>query len=153
MIIMYNNLLKRIIFPSLSIYFFPHFFTFFPIPKSKFRRIMGKMEIFSILKIESLFSSLSIYFFPHFCPSPNPNFGVSWGKMGLVPPHVCTSKKIYLLFGPPEQSCRCLSIKPGWFFKWYGKFDREQSALYLPGKAAVVKHLSSQSVPISKSNH
>ena len=44
------------------------------------------MGIFFILKIESLFPSLFTYFFPHFCPSPNPNFGVSWGKMGLDPP-------------------------------------------------------------------
>ena len=50
------------------------------------------MGIFSISKIESLFPSLSIYFFPHFCPSPNPNFGVSWGKIGLEPPpHIASS--------------------------------------------------------------
>ena len=83
MIIMYNNLLKRILFPSLSIYFFPHFF---PSPNPNFGASWEKMGFFSILKIESLFPSLSIYFFPHFCPPPNPNFGVSWGKMGLDPP-------------------------------------------------------------------
>ena len=76
---MYNNLLKRIHFPSLSIYFFPS-------PNPNFGASWKKMGIFSILKIESFFPSLFIYFFPHFCPSPNPNFGVSWAKMGLDPP-------------------------------------------------------------------
>ena len=92
---MYNNLLKRILFPSLSIYFFPRFFTFFPSPNPNFGASWEKMGIFSILKIESLFPSLFIYFFPHFphfCPSPNPNFGVSWGKMGLDPPTIGESK-------------------------------------------------------------
>ena len=85
MIIMYNNLLKRILFPSLSIYFFPIFSHFFPSPNPNFGASWEKMGIFSISKIESLFPSLSIYFFPHFSPSPNPNFGVPWGKMGLDP--------------------------------------------------------------------
>ena len=82
---MYNNLLKRIIFSSLSIYFFPHFF---PSPNPNFGASWTKMGIFSILKIETLFPSLFIYFSSRFYPSPNPNFGVSWGKMGLDPPNV-----------------------------------------------------------------
>ena len=97
MIIMYNNLLKRILFPPLSIYFFPHFFTFFPTQNPNFSVSWEKIGIFSILKIESLFPSLSIYFFPHFCPSPNPNFGVSWGKMGLDPQRIvhCTLYSVH----------------------------------------------------------
>ena len=42
--------------------------------------------------------------FPHFCPSPNPNFGVSWGKMGLDPPHYWR-KQIWFNF--------CISL---WFY-------------------------------------
>ena len=60
---MYNNLLKPILFPSLSIYFFPHFF---PSPNPNFGASWAKMGIFSILKIETLFPSLFIYFFPIF---------------------------------------------------------------------------------------
>ena len=52
------------------------------------------MGIFSILKIESLFPFLSIYFFPHFCPSPNQNFGVPWGKMGLDPPYIILKQNV-----------------------------------------------------------
>ena len=90
---MYTNLLKQMLFPSLSIYFFPNFSHFFPPPNLNFGASWEKMGIFSILKMESLFPSLFIYFFPHFCPSPNPNFGVSWGKVGLDhPPTIGESK-------------------------------------------------------------
>ena len=92
MIIMYNNLLKRILFPSLSIYFFPHFFTFFPSPNSNFGASWEKMGIFSILKIESLFPSLFIYFFPIFA---HPQIQISvclgekWGWTPSPPPLHC----------------------------------------------------------------
>ena len=79
MIIMYNNLWKRILFSSLSIYFFPHFF---PSPNPNFGASWEKMGIFSILKIESLFPSLSLYFFP----IPKSKFRCVLGKNGVGPP-------------------------------------------------------------------
>ena len=85
MIIMYNNLLKWILFPFFPYTFFPIFYIF-PIPKSKFWCIMGKMGIFSILKIESLFPSLSIYFFWPFLPIPKSKFWCVLGKNGVGPP-------------------------------------------------------------------
>ena len=81
MIIMYNNLLKRILFPSLSIYFFPHFF---PSPNPNFGASWEKMGIFSILKIESLFPSFHILFSP-FLPIPKSKFRCVLGKNGVGP--------------------------------------------------------------------
>ena len=74
------------------------------------------MEIFSILKIETLFPSLFIYFFPHFCPSPNPNFGVSWGKIRLDPPPYSMIYTLYtILQGSPTYGPRakCGPLKKG----------------------------------------
>ena len=42
---MYNNLLKRIIFPSLSIYFFPIFSHFCPSPNTNFGVSWAKMRL------------------------------------------------------------------------------------------------------------
>ena len=78
--IIYNNLLKRILFPSLSIYFFPS-------PDQNFGALWEKMGIFSILKIESLFPSLFICFFPIFA-HPQIQISVCLGqKWGWTPPH------------------------------------------------------------------
>ena len=86
MIIMYNNLLKRILFPSLSIYFFPHFFTFFPIPKSKFRRIMGKNgNLFYFENRNFVSLSFHILFSP-FLPILKSKFWCVLGKNGVGPP-------------------------------------------------------------------
>ena len=82
---MYNNLLKRILFPSLSIYFFPHFF---PSPKSKFRRIMGKNGNFFYFENRKFVSlSFHILFSPIF---PHPQIQISVcleQKWGWTPPH------------------------------------------------------------------
>ena len=76
---MYNNLLKRILFPLFPYTFFP----IFSIPKSKFRRIMGKNGDFFYFENRKFVSlSFHILFSPFF-PSPNPNFGASWEKMGI----------------------------------------------------------------------
>ena len=53
-------MLKRMFFPSLSIYFFPIFSHFFPSPNPNFGEPWKKMGIFSIFKIETLFPSLFI---------------------------------------------------------------------------------------------
>ena len=83
---MYNNLLKQILFPSLSIYFFPSFFTFFPIPKSKFQRIMGKNgDFFYFENREFVSLSFHILFSP-FLPILKSKFQCVLGKMGLDPP-------------------------------------------------------------------
>ena len=85
---MYNNLLKRILFPSLSIYFFHHFFTFFPIPKSKFRRIMGKNGDFFYFENRK-FVSLSFHIlFSPFLPIPKSKFRCVLGKNGVGPPNL-----------------------------------------------------------------
>ena len=128
MIILYNNLLKRIFFPSLSIYFFPHFSHFFPSPNPNFGASWEKMGVFSILKIESLFPSLSIYFFPHFCPSPNSNFGVSWGKWGWTPSSQIYSKIAYLSYEKrPHSLFKLRTIS----YLLYSVYDDEAQILFL----------------------
>ena len=93
---MYNNLLQRILFPSLSIYFFPHFFTFFPIPKSKFRRIMGKNGDFFYFENRK-FVSLSFHIlFSPFLPIPKSKFRCVLGKNGVGPPQVIVNVKLVL---------------------------------------------------------
>ena len=89
---MYKNVLKRILFPSLSIYFFPHFF---PSPNPNFGVSWENMGMFSILKIESLFPSLFIYFFPHFSHFAHPQIQISvclGEKWGWTPPTIGESK-------------------------------------------------------------
>ena len=80
---MYNTLLKKIVFPSFSIYFFPHFF---PSPNPNFGASSAKMGIFSILKIGSLFLSLFIYFFPIFA-HPQIQISVYLGEKWGWTPH------------------------------------------------------------------
>ena len=89
---MYNNLLKRMHFPSLSIYFFPIFSHFFPSPNPNFGVSWEKMGIFSIFKIESFFPLFSYTFFPIFA-HPQIQISVCLGqKWGWTapPPHYCT---------------------------------------------------------------
>ena len=86
MIIMYNNLLKRILFPSLSIYFFPHFFTFFPSPNPNFGASMGKNGDFFYFENRK-FVSLSFHIlFPPFLLIPKFKFRCVLGKNGVGPP-------------------------------------------------------------------
>ena len=76
---MYNNLLKRILFS--------HFFTFFPIPKSKFRRIMGKNGDFFYFENRKFVSlSFHILFSPFFA-HPQIQISLCLGKKwGWTPP-------------------------------------------------------------------
>ena len=96
---MYNNLLKRILFPSLSIYFFPHFFTFFPIPKSKFLRILGKNGNFFYFENRNFVSlSFHILFFP-ILAHPQIQISVCLGeKWGWTPPITIVVISITILF-------------------------------------------------------
>ena len=83
MTIMYNNLLKRILFPSLSIYFFPHFF---PSPNPNFGASWGKMGIFFYFENRK-FVSLSFHIlFSPFLPIPKSKFRCVLGKNGVRPP-------------------------------------------------------------------
>ena len=79
MIAIYQQCVKTNVFPSLSIYFFSHFFLS---PNSNFGEPWEKMGIFSILKIETLFPSLFIYFFS----IPKSKFRCVLGKNVVGPP-------------------------------------------------------------------
>ena len=82
MITIYQQCVKTNVFPSLYIYF-SHFFIFFPSPNPSLAN-HGKNGNFFYFQNRN-FASLSFHIL--FCPSPNPNFGVSWAKIGLDSPN------------------------------------------------------------------
>ena len=91
---MYNNLLKRILFPSLSIYFFP-IFSLFSIPKSKIWRIMGKNGNFFYFENRNFVSlSFHILFSPFLPIFAHPQIQASvclreqWGWTLSPPPYI-----------------------------------------------------------------
>ena len=84
-----NNVQQFVKTTTFSFSFHILFSPFFPIPKSKIRRIMGKNGNFFYFENRKLFPSLFIYFFPilAYFSIPKSKFRCVLGKMGSDPPH------------------------------------------------------------------